>query len=194
MTPIAMQSQVRPRRLRFGLLSLCLFMAVTGAALGWIGRSLLFHPSFVAKCDYAQWRDQNAKRRGALLFSRWREIGGRRELIYLLVVPDGLDRYGLSMSPDFHPGRHGRRKDGMTHIHGFNEGLAQDGVLAPVRDARRIWILTQARSLEPIPLEPGEIKQITLESLADLPKSKLWQEKIGPVWERESNPDCSPGE
>ncbi len=189
MMPDVMQSQVRPRRLRFGLLSLCLFMGIAGAALGWIGRSLLFHPTFVAKCEYAQWRDQNGKRRGALLHSRWREIRGRHELIHLLVVPDGVDRYYLSTADDFHPQRNGRRKDGVTQFHLFNEGLAQDGVLVPLSDTRRVWILTKERSLEPIPMTPGEIKRITPESLEHLPTSKLWQEKIGPVWERVRNPE-----
>ena len=194
MTPDAMPAQVRPRRLRYGLLSLCLFMAVAGAALGWIGRSLLFHPTFVGKYEYVQWKDLNGKWRGTRLFHRWREIRGRRELIYLVVVPDGIDRCGFSMSRDFHPQRDGRNANGSAQIHGFNEGLALNGVLAPLSDTHRVWILTKTCTLEPIPLEPGEIKTITLESLNDLPRSKLWQQKIEPVWERERNPQWSPSQ
>ena len=189
MTPSAKPAQVRPKRLRFGLLSLCVFTGVAGAALGWVGRSLLFHETFVAKCDYVQWQDQNGKRRGVLFHSRWREASGRRELIHLLVVPGGIGGYYLSTADDFDSRRDGCRKDGVSQFHLFNEGLAKDGALAPLTDTRRVWILTKERSLEPIPMTPVEIKTITLESLDDLPRSKLWQEKIGPVWERVRNPE-----
>ena len=189
MTPNAIRPQVRPRRLRFGLLSLCLFTAVAGAVLGWIGKSVLYRETCFGKSEYVQWQDRGGKQRGAVFILRWREISGRRDLIYLLVVPDGVSGYGMSCADDFDPRQDGHRKDGIPQFHLFNEGLARDGILLPLSDTRRVWILTKERTLEPIPLTPSEIKTITPESLDNLPTSKLWQEKIGPVWERVRNPE-----
>jgi hypothetical protein len=176
-------SQFTSPRLQFGLGAWCVFVALAGAALGWLGRAYWRGPEFLRSASTVSWRDANQVSRHAFVACNWRLSSPTPTLVYCLVMGKELDnhRHGLSSSSKFDRLQDGRR----DQIHLFDTGLAFEGRLAEITPNHRVWVFTKDRLLKPIELTRDELAQITPETYETIYTTNVWKEKIEPVWERE---------
>ena len=133
---------------------------------------------------------------GAAAYGLWNTGGGKEELLFLVLLPNGieanivtLDRTGGQLMSVFLAD--GKPDPEWRCITLLPEGLFQNGFTGKIdtTPTRKIFVLSKEDVLQPVETSPDKLRSITPSSIYRFDKTELWRNGVKPLFPSESASD-----